>query len=448
MTEPADASPAPGRAGLSAGARWPSPCWPSRCSWRRSSCSGPAARTTTRRRARAPRRRRSRPHRRRAARRRPAPTATRPPTPLAAAGRPGRPPPRRQPRSAGCGHLAFRKGDRIRFAVVSDAPGEVHLHGYDVERALTPGRRAALRPARRRSRAASRSSCTGPTRRSPGSTSRREAAARRSSRRPRSRPRCCPAGTAQAHGIVGREDLPIPSWLFAWGAAVVLVVSFVALAVLWPRPRLQHAPRAASSCGVPRRSRSWPARSASRSSSSSSTPGFAGMQTATANLAADARLRRSSGSACPFARALVRRRLRGDQPVARGRAAAPAGSRARCGRRPPEPLPYPARLGRWPAARRARRLRLARAGLHEPRRPEHRSRCWRCAYAAVQLVGMALYGVEHVDAQRRRLRRRLRALRAARAAALARPRAAAAPPALRRAAARRRRRAPSRSWPR
>jgi hypothetical protein len=42
-----------------------------------------------------------------------------------------------------------------------------------------------------------------------------------------------------AHGIVGRTDLPIPQWLFGWAAAVVLVVSFVALAVLWPKPRLQ-----------------------------------------------------------------------------------------------------------------------------------------------------------------------------------------------------------------
>ena len=41
-----------------------------------------------------------------------------------------------------------------------------------------------------------------------------------------------------AHGIVGRTDLPIPQWLFGWAAAVVLVVSFVALAVLWPKPRL------------------------------------------------------------------------------------------------------------------------------------------------------------------------------------------------------------------
>ena len=34
---------------------------------------------------------------------------------------------------------------------------------------------------------------------------------------------------ASAHGIVGRADLPIPVWLFSWTAAIVLVVSFVAL---------------------------------------------------------------------------------------------------------------------------------------------------------------------------------------------------------------------------
>src|ERR1700740_513680 len=45
--------------------------------------------------------------------------------------------------------------------------------------------------------------------------------------------------SAQAHGIVGRADLPIPLWLFSWAAAIVLVVSFVALSALWTRPRLQ-----------------------------------------------------------------------------------------------------------------------------------------------------------------------------------------------------------------
>ena len=45
--------------------------------------------------------------------------------------------------------------------------------------------------------------------------------------------------TVLAHGLVGRSDLPIPEWLFGWAAAMVLVISFVALAVLWPDPKLQ-----------------------------------------------------------------------------------------------------------------------------------------------------------------------------------------------------------------
>jgi hypothetical protein len=46
--------------------------------------------------------------------------------------------------------------------------------------------------------------------------------------------------TVFAHGLVQRSSLPIPEWLFAWAAAAVLCVSFVALAVLWPKPRLEH----------------------------------------------------------------------------------------------------------------------------------------------------------------------------------------------------------------
>ncbi len=48
------------------------------------------------------------------------------------------------------------------------------------------------------------------------------------------------AAPAQAHGLVQRTNLPIPEWLFGWAAAIVLVASFAALAVLWPRPRLQE----------------------------------------------------------------------------------------------------------------------------------------------------------------------------------------------------------------
>jgi hypothetical protein len=46
--------------------------------------------------------------------------------------------------------------------------------------------------------------------------------------------------TLIAHGLVARSDLPIPEWLFVWAAVMVLVVSFVALAVLWPEPKLQR----------------------------------------------------------------------------------------------------------------------------------------------------------------------------------------------------------------
>src|SRR5215211_8052671 len=42
-----------------------------------------------------------------------------------------------------------------------------------------------------------------------------------------------------AHGIVGRADLPIPETLFGAAAAAVLVVSFLALAAGWSRPRLE-----------------------------------------------------------------------------------------------------------------------------------------------------------------------------------------------------------------
>jgi hypothetical protein len=44
-----------------------------------------------------------------------------------------------------------------------------------------------------------------------------------------------------AHGIGGVQDLPVPTWLFFWGGAVVLVVSFIALGALWRSPRLAAA---------------------------------------------------------------------------------------------------------------------------------------------------------------------------------------------------------------
>jgi hypothetical protein len=55
---------------------------------------------------------------------------------------------------------------------------------------------------------------------------------------------------AAAHGLVGRAYLPVPAWLFAWAAGIVLVLSFVGLAALWSSPRFER-PRTRRMVGYP-----------------------------------------------------------------------------------------------------------------------------------------------------------------------------------------------------
>ncbi|MGD9736681.1 MAG: fenitrothion hydrolase [Solirubrobacterales bacterium] len=43
-----------------------------------------------------------------------------------------------------------------------------------------------------------------------------------------------------AHALVAKQDLPIPAWLFAWAASIVLIVSFFALSAAWRRPRFEQ----------------------------------------------------------------------------------------------------------------------------------------------------------------------------------------------------------------
>jgi hypothetical protein len=44
---------------------------------------------------------------------------------------------------------------------------------------------------------------------------------------------------AEAHGLIGRGDLPLPEWLLAWGATLLLIGSFAALVLLWQQPKLE-----------------------------------------------------------------------------------------------------------------------------------------------------------------------------------------------------------------
>jgi hypothetical protein len=196
-----------------------------------------------------------------------------------------------------------------------------------------------------------------------------------------------------AHGIVGRSDLPIPEWLFGWAAAMVLIVSFVALAVLWPEPRLEGD----------RWRRLFPLPGAAAIEAVCGAigvfllgvtiwAGLAGEQTAAANWA-------------PtfvyvifwlgFAAASV---LLGDvfkafNPWrAAGRAVAGVAKLIRGGSLP-EPLPYPERLGRWPAAAGIFAfawMELAAANGDTPRNVAIAA----LVYSALTFVAMSLYGVD------------------------------------------------------
>jgi hypothetical protein len=55
-----------------------------------------------------------------------------------------------------------------------------------------------------------------------------------------------------AHALSAREDLPVPAWLFAWGASIVLIVSFFALAAGWRKPRFEGAHQRPLGAGLSR----------------------------------------------------------------------------------------------------------------------------------------------------------------------------------------------------
>ncbi|HET7121753.1 MAG TPA: fenitrothion hydrolase [Solirubrobacterales bacterium] len=46
-----------------------------------------------------------------------------------------------------------------------------------------------------------------------------------------------------AHALASRQDLPVPAWLFAWAASVVLIVSFFALSAGWREPKFEDERR-------------------------------------------------------------------------------------------------------------------------------------------------------------------------------------------------------------
>jgi hypothetical protein len=198
--------------------------------------------------------------------------------------------------------------------------------------------------------------------------------------------------SASAHGLVGKQDLPIPRWLFAWAAAVVLVVSFVALATLWPRPRLERAAER----------RVWRAPAALEvvcgalgvaAFVAAVWAGFEGTQTATANLMPTV-VYVVFWVGIPFATLLLGDVFGAFNPWrAAARGVAWAFGRLRRGTHAPEPMAYPPWLGRWPAALGI--LAFAWVELVYVNRDDpSQLATMALLYAAVQLVGMSVYGIE------------------------------------------------------
>ena len=199
------------------------------------------------------------------------------------------------------------------------------------------------------------------------------------------------APSAEAHGLAGRADLPIPVYLFGWGAAVVLVLSFAGLALLWPEPRLQE----------PSRRRLW------------RVPGWVdalcgAIGVALFALVVYSGLAGSSTATSNFAPTFVyvifwvglvpASVLFGDvfrafnpwRAVARLAAFTAEWMNAK----PlPAPLPYPRRLGRWPAVLGIVAFAWVELVYAERTDPATLA-VLAIGYASVQFVGMAVYGIE------------------------------------------------------
>jgi hypothetical protein len=202
---------------------------------------------------------------------------------------------------------------------------------------------------------------------------------------------------AVAHGLIQRANLPIPEWLFGWAAAIVLIVSFVALAVLWPRPKLEHASWRPLPGGLGKALGSRPVEIACGLVGAGLlalvvAAGYVGSENSLNNFAPTFVLI-TFWVGTAFASALFGDVFRAFNPWrAVGRASGRLITGLRGGRAP-EHRPYPARLGRWPAAVGLlvfTWIELISGWGQEPRMLATAI----CGYSALTWLAMAVYGAE------------------------------------------------------
>jgi hypothetical protein len=200
-----------------------------------------------------------------------------------------------------------------------------------------------------------------------------------------------------AHGLVARSDLPIPEWLFGWAAAMVLVVSFVALAILWPEPKLQREGWRPLPAWL---GRVLTSRAVEILCGAIGIflfglviyTGLEGVQSSTANFAPTFIYVIFWLGFVP-ASVLLGDVFRAFNPWrAIGRAVAWVAKTAARGDLP-APLTYPEKLGRWPAAAGIFAFAALELVASNGDRPENLAIAV-LIYSAVTFIAMALYGVE------------------------------------------------------
>jgi hypothetical protein len=200
-----------------------------------------------------------------------------------------------------------------------------------------------------------------------------------------------------AHGISVRTDLPVPEWLFWWAAAIVLIVSFVGLATLWPEPRLQKPGWRPLPGGIGRVLASRPVEILCGAIGVfllglTVYAGLEGTQSTTANWAPIFIYVIFWLAFVPLS-LLFGDVFRAFNPWrAIGRAVAWM-ARTVSRSELPEPLAYPAWLGRWPAAVGIFGFAAMELVVSDGDKPQTLAIA-ALVYSAVTFIGMALYGVE------------------------------------------------------
>jgi hypothetical protein len=194
---------------------------------------------------------------------------------------------------------------------------------------------------------------------------------------------------ASAHGIGGATDLAIPGWLFAWAATAVLILSFVALGVLWPKAKFETM-RGRPAFTLPRLFEPLAALAGLVLTGIVVYSAFAGTTDTATNLAPTF-VWVAFWVAVPLATVVLGDFYTALDPWRTIARLAGAASRA-LGRAPREPRAYPARIGRWPAA--AGLVLIGWMELVWIRRDDPRALgVVILAYGAIQLAGMARYGI-------------------------------------------------------